>query len=219
MALTHTVVAQRQLIAVGQEAVVVGQNAERQETEYKIAADNCTITWTVYTSELNRGVIGHRSDCSLSLREQAPLIAKLLRKVLETNGAGRFHTLSWGRLYAYGNPNENADTTMAVRLALAAKRSPQWDSERGRPRNGKANGLVDVNGSVRTLANNATIYKELQSVFAESGLELQLSSAEKVLIFRAGQMPFFKTLQKSGVRASDRLPFDCLTWFSVRPIR
>jgi hypothetical protein len=206
-------------VAFGQEVVVVEHKAELQEIDYQIAAENCTITWTVYTSELNRGGIGHRSECSLSLREQAPLIAKLLRKVLETNEAVQFHTLSWGRLYPYGNPNENADTTMVIRLALAAKRSPQWDSRRGRPRNGEANGLVDVNGSVRTLANNAAIYKELQPVFAESGLELQLSSVEKVLIFRAGQMPFFKTLQISGVRASDLLPFDCLTWFSVRPIR
>ena len=130
------------------------------------------------------------------------LIAKLLRKVLETNEARQFHTLSWGRLYPYGNPNENADTTMAVRLALAAKRSREWDSERGRPRHREANGWVDVNGTVRTLANDAAIYKELQPVFVESGLELQLSSVEKVLIFRAGQMPFFKTLQESGVRAS-----------------
>ena len=202
---------QFQPLALGQEEVRVGQNREG-ETDYRIDVENCTITWSVSSSEPNRGVIDQHSDCALSLGEQAPLIAKLLGKVLETREAGQFHTLSWGRLYPYGNAGK-PDATMAVRLALAAKRSPQWDSAKGRRRNGE----VDVNGWVRTLANDAAIYKELQPVFAKAGLELRLSSVEKVLIFRAGEMPFFEMLRKSGVRASDLLPFDCLMWFSVEP--
>ena len=214
---THVAGQRFQPVALGQEEVVVQQNAELQETDYKIAAENCTITWTMYSSELNRGGISQHSDCALSLAGQAPLIAKLLRKVPKTGEAGQVHTFFWGRLYPYGNPG-TPDPTMAMRLALAAKRSPQWDSARGRPRSGKANGWVDVNGCVRTLGNDAAIYIELQRVFAEARLELRLSSVEKVLIFRAGEMPFFEALQKSGVRASDLLPFDCLTWFSVRPM-
>jgi hypothetical protein len=216
MVVTSLAGRQFQPLALGQEEVIVGPNPDPAETDYRIDVKNCTITWRVSSSEPNRGVIGQHSDCALSLGEQAPLIAKLLGKVLETREAGQLHTLFWGRLYPYGNPG-NPDATMAVRLALAAKRSPQWDSARGRPRNGEVDGWVGVNGWVRTLANDAAIYKELQRVFAEAGLQLRLSSVEKVLIFRAGEMPFFETLRKSGVRASDLLPFDCLTWFSVEP--
>jgi hypothetical protein len=216
MMLTHFLGPRFQPVALGQEEVVVGQNPELQETEYKIAVENCTITWTVSSSELNLGVIGQHSDCALTLGEEAALIAKLLRKVLETRGkAGQLRSLFWGRLYPYGDPG-NPNSTMALRLALAAKRSPQWDSIRGQPQSDNTNRELDVNGFVRTLANDAAIYRELQPVFAAAGLELRLSSVEKVLILQAGQMPFFEGLRKSGVRASDLLPFDCLTWFSVR---
>ncbi len=198
-----------QPVVWAQGEVVVEHNAELRETDYRIVVQDCRITWTVYSSEVNSGVIRHRSDCALSLGEQAPLIAEVLRKVLEVQGeAAPFRTLSWGRLF----PDGSRDSTMAARLAVAAKRSPHWDSARGRPRNG------DVNGSVRTLANDAGIYEELRPVFAQAGLELRLSSVEKVLILPAGQLPFFERLRNSGVRPADRLPFDCQTWFSVRPI-
>lgn len=197
-------------IALVQEEVVVAYNPDLKETTYKIAVTNCTITWTVFSSEVNREAIGQHSDCALPLEEQALLIAKLLRRVLETREVRQFHTLSWGRLYPE-YPDRSSDASMAVRLGVAAKRSSQWDSARGVPRHGR------VNDWVRDLANDAAIYQELQPVFAEAGLELRISSIEKVLVTTAGRLPFFEALRKSGVHASDLVPWDCLVWFSVRP--
>jgi hypothetical protein len=194
-------------LASSQE-IVVEDNAALRETSYKIVAGDCTITWITDDTELNREVITSRSDC-VSLAEQAPLIAKLLRKVLEARGNARpFRTLYWGRLF----PDGSRDTTMSRRLVLAAEHSPQWDSARGRPRDD------DVNGAVQTLANDADIFAELRTVFAEAGLELRLSSVEKVLVLPAGKLPFFAALRDSGVRASDKLPWDCLSYFSVQPV-
>ena len=191
-----------------EEDVRVEYTSALRETDYKIAAGGCRISWTVYGSEANRGVIRHRSDCELSLGQQAPLIAKVLRKVLETKDAvAQFRTLSWGRLY----PDGARDATMAVRLAVAAKRSAGWDAARGRPRGG------DVNGCVRTLINDALIYEELRPVFREAGLEICLTTVEKVLVSPAEELPFFERLREGGARAEDRLPFDCQAWFSVRP--
>jgi len=70
---------------------------------------------------------------------------------------------------------------------------------------------------VRKLANEALIYAELLPVFSQSGLEIKLTSVEKVLVLPAGRLPFFEKLREGGVRAPDRVPFDCQTWFSVRP--
>jgi hypothetical protein len=39
-----------------------------------------------------------------------------------------------------------------------------------------------------------------------------------VLILPAGQLPFSEALGNSGVRNSDKLPFDCQAWFSVQPL-
>jgi hypothetical protein len=188
--------------------VVVKHDPENRETDFTIVSGDCRITWTVYKTEANRGVFRHRSDCGLTLAEQAPLVGKVLRKVMATGvEAAGLRTLSWGRLC----PDGARDTTMPARLALAAKRSAEWDAARGAPRSG------DVNGWVRKLANEALIYAELLPVFSQSGLEIKLTSVEKVLVLPAGRLPFFEKLREGGVRAQDRVPFDCQTWFSVRP--
>ncbi len=190
-----------------QDAVTVKHNTEVRETDYTIASGDCRITWTVSHTELNRGGIRHRSDCGLPLAGQAPLIGKLLRKVLaEDPEAAAFRTLGWGRLC----PDGARDFTMPVRLALAAKRSAEWDTKKGAPRGG------EVNGWVLKLINEAMIYEELRPVFAQSGLEIRLESVEKVLVQRAEQLAFFERLREGGAEPRDRLPFDCQAWFSVR---
>ena len=191
-----------------QDEVVVKHDPENRETDYTIVSGDCRITWTVYRTEANRGVIRHQSDCGLALVEQAPLIGTVLRKVMATGvEAAGLRTLSWGRLC----PDGARDTTMPARLALAAKRSAEWDAAKGAPRSG------DANGWVRKLANEALTYAELLPVFSQSGLEIKLTSVEKVLVLPAGRLPFFEKLREGGVRAQDRVPFDCQIWFSVRP--
>jgi len=190
------------------DEVVVERNPELRETVYTISAGDCRISWTVHGSEANRGVVRHRSDCGLALAEQAPLIGKLLRKMMESGtDAKELRTLSWGRLY----PDEARDLTLSLRLAMAAKRSADWDPARGMPRGG------DINGWVRTLANEGSIYDELRQVFREAGLRIDLAAVEKVLVKEAKVLPFFDTLRAIGTQPDDRVPFDCQAWFSVRP--
>jgi len=177
------------------------------EIRYGTAQGNCRITWTVHTTELNRDVIRHRADCDLPPAEQVRLLARLLRKVMESGTDwSQFRTLSWGRIY----PDGPQDSTMAARLALAAKDSADWDAVRGVPRSG------DVNGFVRRLANDRTIYPELRALFREYGRDIELASVEKVLVLPAGSLAFFERLQKGGALAADKLPFDCQAWFAIR---
>lgn len=191
-----------------EDDVKVERVPELQETTLTIAAGDCGISWTAYESEGNRGIVRHRSDCGLTLSEQAPLIGKVLRKLMESGaGAAGFRRLSWGRLY----PDGARDATMSVRLALAAKRSADWDAAEGSPRGG------DINGWVRQLANEALIYEELRPIFREAGLEIRLTTVEKVLVQTAEQLPFYERLREAGTRPEDKVPFDCQAWFSVWP--
>ncbi len=183
--------------------VTVQRDSRYNETTFSIESGDCRISWTTFESELNRGGIVHRPSCELPLAEQAPLIAKLLPEAMKT---GELRTLGWGRLF----PDGRKDLTMSIRLALAAKRSPAWNTATGRPRNG------DINGYVRKLANDARIYEELRPVFEQAGFSIELSSVEKVLVMRAIDLPFYERLRGEGVRPRDRLPFDCQTWFSLR---
>jgi hypothetical protein len=167
----------------------------------------CRIEWTVSSSPINKGVVRHRASCDLPLEGQIHLLAAILERALENEGdADPFHTLFWGRL----SPDLRQDRLeMSRRLATAAHFSPDWDSEKGRPKGGHENAFVVK------LANRAMIYRELEKLFAGFNKKLELSSAEKVLIGEAGTLPFFEQLSKIGVQASERLPFDCLAWFSV----
>jgi hypothetical protein len=196
------------LPGVDQE-VNVTRDKDLDDVTYTVSAGDCRIAWTVFGSEVNRGVVRHRSDCGLTLSGQASLIGRVLRKMMASDAhAAEFRTLSWGRLY----PDGARDSTLALRLALAAKRSPEWDPLKGAPRGG------DINGWVRELANQSMIYDELRGVFRQSRLDLRLSSVEKVLVLRAKLLPFYPQLRDAGIRPEDRVPFDCQAWFSVRPL-
>jgi hypothetical protein len=187
------------------DAVVVTSSPAYAETTYSTAEGACRIRWIVSHSELNQGVIRHRSDCGLPFPEQMPLIARVMARVLEdAPGLGPASTLFWGRLY----PDGQRDQVLAARLAAAAKQSPRWDSARGRPAAG------DPNTFVRKLANDARIYAELRELFRRFGLDIEVAAVEKVLVGRAAQLPFLQPLPK-GIEPRDRLPYDCMTWFSI----
>jgi hypothetical protein len=185
---------------------VVEDDAAR-EARYTITSGDCRITWTVFRTPVNLGVIRHHAVCGLDLRDQAPLIEKVLARVMESDAAaGKFRTLMWGRLY----PDDAKESTLSARLAVAAMRSDDWDASRGRPNRG------EINAWTRKTMEGAHVYEELKPVFAARGLEIRLGSVEKVLVQQAGKLDFFRELSGAGVGVADRVPFDCQTWFSVK---
>jgi hypothetical protein len=59
------------------------------------------------------------------------------------------------------------------------------------------------------------IYPELKELFERFQRTIRFSCAEKVLVTEAAKLPFYDQLKQRGVKASDKLPFDCMAWFSV----
>ena len=188
---------------------IVEHSAQWNATIYKISSGDCTIEWIARNSEI--GVIKYWSKCTLSLAEQLPLLEKICAEFFSKDkNAQAFRTLFWGRLA----PDETKPglQEMSLRLALAAHKSPGWDVKRGKPKNG------DINGFVKDLANKAMIYPELKELFERFNKSIKFSCAEKVLIQKAEKLPFFDQLKKKGIKATDKLPFDCMTWFSVSAV-
>jgi hypothetical protein len=187
-------------------AVVVARNAEYSETTYSSSIADCRVEWIVRDSEPH--VVKQRALCAAPFEGQLPLMHAIGAAFFRQDPhAGDFRTLFWGRLAPNETPGGAQE--MASRLALAAFKSAGWDLQRGKPIDG------DINGFVQKLANDAMIYPELKALFARFERTITFSGAEKVLVMRADKLPFFDRLKPQGVRASDKLPFDCLTWFSV----
>jgi hypothetical protein len=148
---------------------------------------------------VNLGVIRHRSDCALDLAGQAPLIGTLLAKVKSSEPAAKqFRTLMWGRIY----PDHAREATLAQRIAVAAKRAPDWNVATGQPRAGGREAWV-----ARAL-EEGKLYEELRGVFQEQGLRLRVASVEKALVGEAANLPFFEELKAQGVGSKDKVPFD-----------
>jgi len=188
--------------------MVVKHDISDNETVYSISSKDCTIKLIARNSEI--GVIKQWSQCTALLADQIPLLTKIYAEFFSKDkNAQIFRTLFWGRL-ELDNPNVLRE--LSLRLALASHKSPGWDGKRGRPKNG------DINGFVKELANRAMIYPELKELFEGFHKRIQFSCAEKVLVLKAEKLPFFDQLKRQGVKGSDRLPFDCMAWFSVSAI-
>lgn len=190
-----------------QAEVLIEREPGRMARHYSLSAEDCRVSWIVFESVPNRGVIQNRTSCSRPLREQMPALSRILALVSKDLEAIETpHTFVWGRL----TPDERQDDLeMALRLALAAHKSASWDAKLGRPQSGH------VNNFVVQIANREMIYPELKELFEGCGFELKLTHAEKVLVMSAGKLTFFDRLKGAGVRPSEKLPFDCQAYFIV----
>lgn len=186
-------------------SVRVEHSQSDNSTSYGITSEECTIKWVTRNAEI--GVILHRAECATSLTEQMPLLAAVAAEFFSRDPNARvFRTLFWGRL----SPDTPADSgELSLRLVLAASKSPEWDKQRGRPKNG------DPNGFVKDLANRELIYPELKELFTRFNRTVSFSCAEKVLVCEAAKLPFYDLLKAHGINPTDKVPFDCMAWFSV----
>lgn len=200
----------RQTQAVGRQnapyRVVEGFDGVLHAKTYTVSTGRCRVSWEVMTSEPNVGVIRHRSTCNSEWPAQMEAVAAIAAGVFGAEpGAAVPATLSWGRL----SPDGAIDPPMSIRLALAAARSPSWNRSTGGPESG------DINRFTRALCNEASIYPELRDSLGKLGLAVAVSSVEKVLVVKAGTLSYFEELRRHGVRAGDRLPYDCQAWFRI----
>lgn len=178
-------------------------------TNYTASRGDCSITWIAYNGGPNLGVIKHSPRCDAPLALQVSLLTKICTALFSHDkDAGAFRTLFWGGLEAERRP---ASQELPLRLALAAYRSPGWDVRKGIPKN------RDINGFIKKLANEVPIYPELQELFRPFNRQITLAAVEKVRVLEAYKLPFYSRLKQQGVKATDRLPFDCMAWFSLSP--
>jgi hypothetical protein len=187
--------------------VAIEYSAQDRSTSYTASSGDCSITWIAYNAGPNQGVIKHSPRCAAPIALQVSLLTKICTAFFgNEKDAWAFRTLFWGGLEAERKP---ASQELPLRLALAAYRSPGWDVRTGQPKNG------NINGFVKSLANGGAIYPELQEMFQHFDRHITIAIVEKVRVIEAGKLPFYSQLKQQGIKAADRLPFDCMAWFSL----
>jgi hypothetical protein len=186
----------------GDEVQVIDRLRARGEVEYEIQAGaDCRIGWAVSRTGINAGIAQLRSDCRLAMGEQLALQSKVLTRVAADEPALR--TLFWGSLGKWPE--------WSGRLALAATRSASWDAKAGRPKAGET-----MDAFVLRLMSQTDMFAELQQMLAGLHLRMKVSGVEEVSVAAAGSLPSFaEYLAPAGVSASDKVPLNCLVWFSV----
>ena len=196
------------VMATSKPEVLVEANADLKEVTYTISESGCKITWTLYTSGINQGVLMHRTSCTAPLRNQAILMEGLLERILiDHPGPDALHSIYWGRIA----PDFVGCTDMSLRLTLAAGQSTSWDRRNGKPFKGHPNHFV------AKIAEQQHIHSEMADLFKRYGMQLKVSDVEKVLVVKVAALPCYPVLKSCGVRAGDKLPFDCQLWFAVHP--
>jgi hypothetical protein len=187
--------------------VTIEYSAQERATFFTASSGDCSITWIAYKAGPNQGVVKHSPRCAAPMALQISLLTKICTALFgNEKDAKAFRTLFWGGLEAERKP---VSQELPLRLALAAYRSPGWDVRKGQPKNG------DINGFIKMIANGEPIYPELQALFQLFDRHITLAIVEKVRVSEAGNLPFYSQLKQQGVKATDKLPFDCMAWFSL----
>ncbi len=189
--------------------VVIKNDSLFQTKSYSLNDSVGFITFEVYLSDLNKGIIRYRHKGAEPLNKQADSMKRILKTIFNDSTLNvEFSTLHWGRL----NNSTNRDFTMAKRVALASANSDEWDKKSGKPFQGHANSFV------QNLANSHKVYPELVNLFADFNYKIEVSGVEKVLVQQANKMPFWSEISDK-VSSSDKLPFDCQTWFRIEKVK
>lgn len=173
------------------------------------ADDNFSVTLPECTATLERRdsepeVVLAKSDCPLSLASLAQLLKSGLSGLFPDHRLP-IRGIYLGRLMGY--------PAWSKTLATAAARSPQWNGNRGRPRN---TGESD-NHRVQSLLNGPAYPDELRAVFASYRLSACVADVEKVLVFKAKEI-FPKTEMSATLSPEMRLPIDAQIWLKLQPM-
>jgi len=156
-------------------------------------------------SHSSPGALRYRNECEPVLSANVRMLAALMAALFGTAALPDEVTqLDAGRLVMTW-------PDLALRLALAARASPDWDAKRAARDDGHANALV------RDLANRQGVFREIEDLFGRRGRGVALASVQKVLIGPPGLTPIAAQLRASGVGEREPLPFDAQLWFQLPP--
>lgn len=178
------------------------------EIVYRVSeGKTCNLSWTLAQTELNRTVAQLRTDCGASLERVLSMSDQIIDRIQKTEPA-RFRALN--TLFIGGL---SALPEMRSRLVLLATRSGEWDPVGGKPRSSGPQARMEA--FVKRNAQRSGFLKGWEEMFLRHGVLIEVAGVEDTRVEKAGSLPFFDELRRSGVGANDRVPSTCLLWIRL----
>jgi len=182
-----------------------------KEGEYFAKLDQCSILWQVneFKDTKNIKIFYPQHDssykCSIPFKNKLSLYQELLRQITNDWEKSRITSFCTSSFESLNFPQAWSET-----LALASHESLDWnDYKKNYPRHKGNNSSNDI---LVKIVNEKNIYQELANLFLASGLELKLSSVEKVFALPLKDLPFKESLKTKGVPEKARLIYDAGTF-------
>jgi hypothetical protein len=188
------------LISCGTNVHVKEDKTLSNVTFQIIGEKNCQPSFEVPLNKTEKWGLVYQSNCSLPPSQLLPLISKLLDIVTKKVDLDMVGSVFWGSIY---------NSEFSSRLAIAALRSPEWDRKKGQPKS------LPLHSFIERLMIEERVFGDVIDIFAQHGVYLDVLSVEKVGILEVKETNLFEKLNMIGVDSNDKLPIDCLVWFST----
>jgi hypothetical protein len=149
---------------------------------------------------LDRSFFDYRNRCEQPLAEKVAGLRELIdAEIAAGQKFTRTLTLGIGRLVHYREAGRD--------LALAAARSADWDTVKGRSAGSEKS-------FVATLLLHSRSLQSFGGAFPGAPWRLSKVEVEKVLIGPPGATPFAGWLLAQGVRKDAKVPYDVIVWLT-----
>jgi len=184
---------------------------KKNDVAYSAEIDGCQIQWNVveYKDNLDKYSIYKKSSCTFPLSRQIPIHRAILAKIVEDYESARLVNLSWG---SFGR-SEAKHWSWSIPMAMASSKSAEWKKYLANyPDVTKSSNEIFVE-----LAIESNVYSDLRLLFNEFGLDIELSSVEKVFAMKADELPFYDQLKALGLEGNPKLTYDVgMSYFTIR---
>jgi hypothetical protein len=147
-----------------------------------------------------------RRNCAIPFSEQVRIHQAILAEIFSKWTASEFGTISWG---SFAN---SSDWSWNIPIAIASSRSSEYKAYRAKRPKAK-----NINDIFVQLANETMAYNDLRQIIRAFGIDIELSSVEKVFVSTAKELPFHATLNASGISAKEKVIYDvAFSYFKIK---
>jgi hypothetical protein len=181
---------------------------KKSDFAFVVERNGCRIQWNAIEMKEpgKKKLLSVRRNCAIPFSEQVRIHQAILAEIFSKWAASEFGTISWG---SFGS---SSDWSWNIPIAIASSKSSEYKAYRAKRPKAK-----NVNDIFVKLANETVAYNDLRQIIRAFGIDIELSSVEKVFVSTAKDLPFHAALSDSGINAKEKVIYDvAFSYFTIK---